>query len=93
MKTVMERSHIALHKWLHGFHLMASSKKGVSAHQLHRTLRITYRSAWFMEHRIREAMRAGGLAPMGGLGGIVEVDETFIGRVEGVPKQKAGHCP
>jgi transposase-like protein len=90
MKTVMERSHIALHKWLHGFHLMASSKKGISAHQLHRTLGITYRSAWFMEHRIREAMRAGGLAPMGGLGGIVEVDETFIGRVEGVPKQKAG---
>src|SRR5580704_19385732 len=90
MKTVMERSHIALHKWLQGFHMMASSKKGVSAHQLHRTLGITYRSAWFMEHRIREAMRAGGLAPMGGLGGIVEVDETFIGRVEGVPKQKAG---
>src|ERR1700704_4260842 len=61
MKTVMERSHIALHKWLQGFHMMASSKKGVSAHQLHRTLDITYRSAWFMAHRIREAMRAGGL--------------------------------
>jgi transposase-like protein len=83
MKTVMERSHIALHKWLHGFHLMASSKKGVSAHQLHRSLDITYRSAWFMAHRIREAMRAGGLAPMGGAGGVVEADETFIGRKEG----------
>ena len=83
MKTVMERSHIALHKWLQGFHFMASSKKGYSAHQLHRTLGITYRSAWFMAHRIREAMRAGGLAPMGGAGKIVEVDETFIGRKEG----------
>ncbi|MGH6789700.1 MAG: transposase, partial [Pseudolabrys sp.] len=61
MKTVMERSHIALHKWLQGFALMTASKKGVSAHQLHRTLGITYRSAWFMAHRIREAMRAGGL--------------------------------
>src|SRR6202045_3052735 len=89
MKTVMERSHIALHKWLIAFHLMTSSKKGVSAHQLHRTLDITYRSAWFMEHRIREAMRAGGL-PIGGPGGIVEADETFIGRVEGVPKQRSG---
>jgi transposase-like protein len=90
MKTVMERSHIALHKWLQGFHLMASSKKGVSAHQLHRSLDITYRSAWFMAHRIREAMRAGGLAPMGGAGGIVEADETFIGRKEGTIKRR-GH--
>src|ERR1700682_6616979 len=90
MKTVMERSHIALHKWLIAFHLMSSSKKGVSTHQLHRTLEITYRSAWFMTHRIREAMRAGGPPPVGGPGGIVEVDETFIGRVEGVPKQKSG---
>jgi transposase-like protein len=83
MKTVMERSHIALHKWLQGFYLMASSKKGFSAHQVHRSLGITYRSAWFMWHRIREAMRAGGLAPMGGEGSIVEIDETFIGRKEG----------
>jgi transposase-like protein len=83
-KTVMERSHIALHKWLQAFHLMCSSKKGVSAHQLHRALDITYRSAWFMAHRIREAMRAGGLAPpMGSRGGAVEVDETFIGRIKG----------
>ena len=80
MKTVMERSHIALHKWLQGFYLMTSSKKGVSAHQLHRTLNITYRSAWFMAHRIREGMRAGGLTPLGGNGSIVEADETYFGR-------------
>src|SRR5208282_4300927 len=82
MKTVMERSKIALHKWLQAFHLMCSSKKGVSAHQLHRTLDITYEAAWFMAHRIREAMRAGGLAPLGGGGKIVEADETYYGNVE-----------
>jgi transposase-like protein len=84
MKTVMERSHIPLHKWLLGFHLFTASKKGFSAHQLHRTLGITYRSAWFMAHRIREAMRAGGLGsipPMGGEGKIVEADETYYGSV------------
>jgi transposase-like protein len=85
MKTVMERSHIALHKWLQGFHLMTSSKKGVSAHQLHRTLQITYEAAWFMAHRIREAMRLGGLSPLGGSGKVVESDETYIGRLEGQP--------
>jgi hypothetical protein len=79
-----------LHKWLLAFHLMASSKKGVSAHQLHRTLGITYRSAWFMTHRIREAMRAGGLSPMGGAGSAVEADETFIGRKDGTIKRR-GH--
>lgn len=79
-KTVMESSHIPLHKWMQGFYLMASSKKGMSAHQLHRTLDITYKSAWFMAHRIREAMRAGGLSPMGGGGQIVEADETYFGR-------------
>src|SRR5690348_12946688 len=82
MKTVMERSHIALHKWLQAFHLMCSSKKGISAHQLHRTLDIRYETAWFMAHRIREAMRDGGLAPLGGNGGIVEADETYFGQVE-----------
>jgi transposase-like protein len=81
MKTVMERSKIALHKWLQAFHLMCSSKKGVSAHQLHRTLDITYEAAWFMAHRIREAMRAGGLAPLGG-GSTVEADETYYGNVD-----------
>src|SRR6202045_3898436 len=93
MKTVMERSHIALHKWLQAFHLLCSSKKGISAHQLHRTLDISYEAAWFMAHRIREAMRAGGLAPLGRNGSIVEADETFIGRLEGQPKRRdgAGH--
>jgi transposase-like protein len=87
MKTVMERSKIALHKWLQAFHLMASSKKGVSAHQLHRTLQIGYEAAWFMAHRIRESMRAGGLAPMGKGGKVVEADETFYGFQEGQSKK------
>ena len=82
MNTPMERSHIALHKWLQAFHLVTSSKKGVSAHQLHRTLGITYRSAWFMAHRIRECMRTGGLDPLGGDGMIVEADETYYGQIE-----------
>jgi len=81
MNTPMERSHIALHKWLQAFHLMVSSKKGISAHQLHRTLKITYRSAWFMSHRVRECMRTGGLGPLGGEGKIVEADETYYGPV------------
>ena len=78
--TVFESSHIPLHKWFQAVHLMCSSKKGISAHQLHRVLEVTYKTAWFMAHRIREAMRSGGLAPMGGNGGIVEADETFIGK-------------
>jgi transposase-like protein len=88
MRTVMERSKIALHKWLQAFHLMCSSKKGVSSHQLHRTLDVTYEAAWFMTHRIREAMRAGGLKPMGGGGEVVEIDETVIGKQAGAPKRK-----
>jgi transposase-like protein len=76
--SVMERSKVPLAKWVLAFHLMAASKKGVSAHQLHRMLGITYKSAWFMAHRIREAMRIGPMAPMGGGGSIVEADETFI---------------
>lgn len=81
--SVMERSHIKLHKWLAAFYLMCSSKKGISAHQLHRTLGITYKSAWFMAMRIREAMRDGGLVPpLGGSGKIVEADETYFGQVE-----------
>lgn len=78
--SVMERSKIPLNKWLMAMHLMASSKKGYSAHQLHRTLGITYQSAWFLAHRIREAM-ANDLAsgPLGGEGKTVEVDETYFG--------------
>jgi transposase-like protein len=82
--TVFERSHIQLHKWLLGFRMYASSKKGFSAHQLHRTLGITYRSAWFMAHRIREAMRDDGSSPLGGPGKVVEADETFIGPAKDV---------
>ena len=93
MNTPMERSHIALHKWVQAFALMTASKKGISAHQLHRTLGITYRSAWFMAHRIRESMRTGGLAPLGGGGMIVEADETYFGPVD-VPKPRSrGRIP
>ena len=77
--TVLETSRVPLREWLQAVYLMTSSKKGVSAHQLHRALDVTYKTAWFMAHRIREAMRDGSLAPMGGNGGVVEVDETFIG--------------
>jgi transposase-like protein len=77
--TVFERSKVPLNKWLLAFHLMASSKKGISAHQLHRMLGVTYKTAWFMAHRIREAMRDGDLSPMGGSGQVVEVDETYYG--------------
>src|SRR5437588_1283576 len=88
--TVMERSHIALHKWLLAFRLMASSKKGCSAHQLHRTLGITYKSAWFLAHRIREAMRPNNPTPLGGKGQTVEADETYIGSKKGPRLNKRG---
>ena len=80
--TVMERSHIPLNKWLMAFYLLNASKKGMSAHQLHRALRLDYKSAWFMCHRISEAMRAGNLGPLGGEGEIVEADETYFGKME-----------
>lgn len=75
--TVFERSKIPLNKWVLATHLMSASKTGVSAHQLHRMLEITYKSAWFMCHRIREAMKDTGNTPMGGPGGQVQVDETY----------------
>jgi transposase-like protein len=78
--TIFEASHVKLHLWLQAIHLMCASKKGISSNQLHRTLGVTLKTAWFMSHRIREAMRSGDLSPMGGNGGMVEVDETFIGR-------------
>jgi transposase-like protein len=87
VKTVFERSHIPLTKWLAALFLLTASKKGVSAHQVHRSLGISYKSAWFMMHRLREALRAGGLAPMGGTGKVVEVDETVFGKLEGAPKR------
>ncbi len=86
--TIFEESHLPLHLWLQAIHLMVSSKKGISSHQLHRVLGITYKSAWFLAHRIRECMRTGDLAPMGGNGGTVEVDETFIGQNPDKPKKK-----
>jgi transposase-like protein len=90
--TVFESSHVPVHKWFQAAHLLASSKKGISSHQLHRTLKVTYKTAWFIAHRLREAMRDGSLAPMGGSGKVVEVDETFIGRLEGQPKGKDGYA-
>lgn len=80
--TVFERSKIALNKWLLATYLVSSSKKGISAHQLHRTLGVTYKTAWFMAHRIREAMNPADPAPVGGSGKVVEVDETYVGGKE-----------
>ena len=77
--TLYERSHIALHKWLLATHLMTSSKKGMSAHQMHRMLGVTYKTAWFMCHRIREAMTDRKRGPVGGEGKTIEIDETVIG--------------
>jgi transposase-like protein len=93
--TVFERSHIPLHKWLLATHLMASSKKGISARQLHRMLGITYKSAWFMAHRIREAMApvAGSEPPLGGEGKVIEADETYYGKRAGETRaQGNAHC-
>jgi transposase-like protein len=90
--TVFESSHVPLRLWLQAMFMMCSSKKGISSNQLHRTLGVTLKTAWFMSHRIREAMRTVGVEPMGGAGEIVEVDETFFGRVEGEPKRRGtGH--
>jgi transposase-like protein len=89
--TVFEHARMPLHKMLQAVYLMTSSKKGVSAHQLHRMLEVTYKTAWFLAHRIREAMRSGELAtPFGSGGGMVEVDETYIGQKKGVEKKKGG---
>ena len=89
--TVFEHARMPLHKMLQAVYLMTTSKKGVSAHQLHRTLEVTYKTAWFLAHRIREAMRTTDLSAFGVGGGIVEVDETFIGRVKGAPVKRAFH--
>lgn len=88
--TIFERSKIGLNKWLLGFRLMAGSKKGISAHQLHRSLGITYKSAWFMAHRIREAMNLPTEGPLGGKSETVEVDETYVG---GKAKNRATRKP
>lgn len=90
--TIFERSHIPLHKWLLGLELMASSKKGISAHQMHRMLGITYKSAWFMAHRIREAMApaAKDCGPLGGEGKVVEADELYTGKKKGSVMKAGG---
>ncbi len=88
--TVFERSKVPLNKWILASHLMASSKKGFSAHQLHRTIGVTYKTAWFMFHRLREAMKTEPEGLIGSGGGTVEVDETYIGRKNNTPKGRAG---
>ncbi|WP_324261225.1 IS1595 family transposase [Altererythrobacter sp. H2] len=86
--TVFESSKVPLHKWLLANHLIVASKKGISAHQLHRMLGVTYKTAWFMAHRIREAMKPTDNEPMGGPGVAVEVDETYLGRDKTKPKSR-----
>jgi transposase-like protein len=86
--TIFEDSKVHLKFWLQAIVLMTASKKGINAHQLHRTLGVTYKTAWFMEHRISEAMRSGDLAPFGSTGGAVEADETFIWNDPTRPKPK-----
>lgn len=93
--TIFEKSHVPMHIWLQAFYLICGSKKGISSNQLHRTLGVTLKTAWFMSHRIREAMRAGTLAPpMGGEGKVVEVDETYIGKKKSAKnyRKKAGQA-
>src|SRR5919202_244639 len=81
--TVFEHARIPLNKMLQAVHLLCSSKKGLSAHQLHRILEVQYKTAWFLAHRIREAMREGKfLGPLGGEGKVVEIDESFVGGLE-----------
>jgi transposase-like protein len=81
--TVFESSHVPLRLWLQCVHLMASSKKGISSNQLSRILGVTLKTAWFMSHRVREAMKVLGLEPMGGAGEVVEIDETLQGFQDG----------
>jgi transposase-like protein len=85
--TVFESSHVPMRHWLQAMYLMASSK-GISANQLHRALGCTLKTAWFISHRVSEAMRSIDLQPMGGHGAVVEADETLIGRLEGQPRGK-----
>jgi transposase-like protein len=87
--TIFEASHVPMRHWLQAMFLLSSSKKGISSNQLHRTLGCTLKTAWFISHRIREAMRVTGVEPMGGAGKIVEADETFIGRLQGQKKGRA----
>ena len=89
--TLFERSHIPLNKWMLAFHLVAASKKAMSAHQMHRQLDVTYKTAWFMMHRIREAMAEPVRPKIGGSGKIIEADETFWGKKPGTKKGRGGY--
>jgi len=90
--TIFEASHVPMNLWLQAIYLICASKKGISSNQLHRTLGVTLKTAWFMSHRIREAMRDDGSVNFGAGGGVVEVDETFIGREPGKEvKRGVGH--
>ncbi|WP_157014305.1 IS1595 family transposase [Mesorhizobium xinjiangense] len=91
MGTIFEESHLPLHKWLQAIHLICSSKKGISANQLHRVLEVTLKTAWFLGHRIREAMRSDDFSPMGGNGGTVESDETYFGKLAGTTGRGMGN--
>jgi transposase-like protein len=90
--TVFEDSHVPMNLWLQAMYLLCSSKKGISSNQLSRTLGVTLKTAWFMGHRIREAMRVVGVEPMGGDGGVVESDETYIGTVDGEGGREAARA-
>ena len=85
----MERSHTPLHKWVLAIHLLTASKKGMSAHQLHRLLKVTYKTAWFMAHRIREMMTDPNPSPLGGEGKIIEADEDTTAKGDSDPKPRA----
>jgi transposase-like protein len=87
--TVFERSHVPLHKWVYAAHLLTASKKGISSHQLMRMLDVSYKTAWFMAHRIREGMRPKEMTPMGGSGMVVEADETYFGNIPEAKRAKA----
>ncbi len=87
MGTIFEDSHLPLHLWLQIIHLMCASKKGIATRQVQRMLQCSMKTAWFLTHRIRAAMQDGSLAPMGGPGQIVEIDETQFGKIEGAPKR------
>ena len=87
--TVFERSKVPLNKWLLATHLMTSSKKGISAHQIHRMIGVTYKTAWFMCHRIREAMSDDNPPPLGGKDKVVEADETYVGNKTALKKKRA----
>jgi transposase-like protein len=90
--TVFEASHVALHIWFQAAFLMCSSKKGISSNQLHRTLGVTLKTAWFMSHRLREAMVVLRMEPMGGTGKTVEADETFIGNKRPKARNARGYA-